>query len=225
MSDISTIGRAVELEGGAFIPPFATNVSLDLPSYLPFAEWEKVARRLQQAHRSILWWVGDCLLYGERHYGEDYAQAYLERLGYTQSVLENARWVASRYPLSTRVEPLSWTHYREAASLPDGERADVLREANERNWSSRELHEEVARRKDRALPTDASRPAADISRDIERWLAEGERLAAAVGGGAVFVALPSGGTIDAVADLLAVVDPRRRERVAVDDRAFAEANL
>lgn len=197
-----------------FIPRYATPTSLDLPPGLSWEEWEQVAADLQQAHRSVSWWLGDCLVYGDRKWGEQHTQAYLTDAGFTEAVLENARWISKRYPPSTRVVPLPWTHYREAARLPDGERMETLREAAECGWSSRELHEEVARRKGRPSPTDASHPSADISREIERWLAEGGRLAAAVGGGAVFVALPDAATIDAVADLLAVVDPRRRERAA-----------
>jgi hypothetical protein len=193
-------GELVSLPGLPALP-FARPLGLDLPPSLTWEQWSAYGATLRTAQRSIMWLLGDWARYGEARWGQTYTQV-AEETGRSPGVLRNAKYVAERFAdLSRRRDDLDWSDHAEVASLRPDVADELLEKAAREELSTRELRAEVARRKGRN---------ADISRDIERWLAEGERLAAAVGGGAVFVALPDAATIDAVADLLAVVDPRRR---------------
>lgn len=89
---------------------------LTLPDGLPFAEWAAVGGLIGRIRRASLWWVGDWLNYGERVYGESYAQA-MDATGLDYGTLRNAAWVASRFPLSRRRDNLSFAHHQAVAPL------------------------------------------------------------------------------------------------------------
>lgn len=111
---------------------------LHIPDGTPFDEWQALGLQLQQMERSVMWWIGDWLRFGERRYGETYAQA-VEATGYSKSHLQDAMYVAKAFEPSARAENLSWTHHREAASLPLVERAEVLARAAADGLSTREV--------------------------------------------------------------------------------------
>ena len=84
---------------------------------LTYSEWEEIGLSLQMMGKAIQWWIGDWINFGERRYGESYAQA-IEVTGYAYGSLRNAAWVASEIELSRRRDNLSWSHHNEVASLP-----------------------------------------------------------------------------------------------------------
>lgn len=128
---------------GALIDSAATSpTGLRLPGKLTFEEWLAVGEQLQIAHRSILWWIGDFLAYGERRFGEDYAQAVAD-LGHSTETIRVAKWVSERVEPERRRAALSWSHHREVASLDPEKQARLLDAAEVDGWSSRRLHEEV----------------------------------------------------------------------------------
>jgi hypothetical protein len=105
------------------------SVALHIPEGTTFPEWSELGRTLQQMEKSVMWWIGDWLRFGERKYGETYAQA-IEATGYSNQTLRDAKWVAEAYSdLSLRKDNLSFTHHKEAASLPPAEREGVLTRA------------------------------------------------------------------------------------------------
>lgn len=114
------------------------SVGLHIPEGTPFEEWERLGGTLQQMERAVMWWIGDWLRFGERKYGETYTQA-IEATGLGYQAAANAKWVAEKYEPSTRVESLSWTHHREAASLPDVERTEVLERAAREKLTTRDV--------------------------------------------------------------------------------------
>jgi len=91
------------------------------PSYEAWAAYGGVLWTLGQATQ---WAVGDWIEFGERAYGEKYAQA--EALSKrSPDALMTLAWVARRFPVSRRREILSWSHHAEVAGLPPAE-ADAL---------------------------------------------------------------------------------------------------
>ena len=84
-----------------------TTTSLILDDSLSFDEWSKIGHSLQKANRAIHWWIGDWLRFGERKYGEMYAQA-LEETPFEYLTLRNDVWVADAIELSRRRDNLSW---------------------------------------------------------------------------------------------------------------------
>lgn len=81
----------------------------------PYEVWREVLVKLRDAERSVQWWVGDALAFGEAHYGEE-AFAELERRDKT---LANWATVARGVDPSRRREGVAFSHHAEVASLRD----------------------------------------------------------------------------------------------------------
>ena len=111
---------------------------LELPDNLTFEEWEQAGRSLLQISKSWQWWVGDWINYGEKHYGEKYAQA-IEVTGSEEKTLRNAVYVAGQIELSRRRDNLSWSHHAEVASLPPAEQDEWLDRAEEESLTRGKL--------------------------------------------------------------------------------------
>lgn len=99
-----------------------TATSLTLAEDTPWEVYEAVLGKLQETKRSLMWWIGDALAFGERHYGETYTQA-VEATGYAVETLYKAASVSNRVEPCIRVQTLSWAHHQVVASLePDDQR-------------------------------------------------------------------------------------------------------
>lgn len=105
---------------------------------MPFEQWEAVGYTLQTISGSVSWWIGDWLNYGERKYGETYAQA-IEATGWAIQRLKDAKWVAAAVPKEIRRGELSWTHHRHIAHLPEEEQQKWIADAIKQEWSSADL--------------------------------------------------------------------------------------
>lgn len=104
----------------------------DLPPGLPFERWCEIMDTLQTIERSVKWWVGDALLYGEAEYGQDAYQAFPDAFSgspYAESTLRAAAWVSTAFPRGTRVDGVTWTHHRVVADLPHEDALPLLEEA------------------------------------------------------------------------------------------------
>ena len=75
-----------------------------------FEEWQNCGDFLKQAERSVQFWIGDWLNYGEKKYGETYSQV-LDGVDYEEKTLRNSKWVSSRVELSRRRDNLSFSCY------------------------------------------------------------------------------------------------------------------
>lgn len=105
---------------------------------LSFDEWTGLGYTLQAMYKAMPWWVGDWLLYGERHWDDIYTQA-LEVTGQGLSALQNYRWVARQVSPATRVEGLPWSAHRAVAHLPESEQREWLAQADGLGWDVRTL--------------------------------------------------------------------------------------
>jgi hypothetical protein len=111
---------------------------------LAFSEWVELGRRLGLAGRSVGWWIGDWLAYGNRAYGERYVRA-ARITGYDVQTLMNMVYVASRFEISRRRENLSWSHHAELASMTGDEQEHWLARAEAERLSVRCLRQEIRR--------------------------------------------------------------------------------
>src|SRR5215471_18512107 len=142
---IQDTGEVIEIDQPC-IPKRLTQTGLLLPANLPFEKWQSVLERLQGMEFSVMWWLGDCLRYGERAYGEKYAQA-LDATDYAYQTIADAKWVAGRFEISRRRENLTWSHHREVAGIEDDAEQDAFLDAAETGgWSKKRLRSEVRRR-------------------------------------------------------------------------------
>lgn len=126
------------------LPGVLTETGWDAPATLSFEEWEVVGQWFKLAERSVMWWIGDWLAFGEKKYGETYSQA-LEATDYENGSLRNAKWVSSRIEVSRRRENLGWSHHYEVASLAPAEQEKWLDKAEAEGWPHKELRAAIKR--------------------------------------------------------------------------------
>jgi hypothetical protein len=105
---------------------------------LDYDEWARLMGTMQRLYTSFQFGIGDVLNYGEKHHGEKYSQA-LDSTNAAYQSLCNYSWVANAIPIENRVEGLSWTHHRAAASLPVDHQRRVLNEAFAKQLTVAEL--------------------------------------------------------------------------------------
>lgn len=116
--------------------------ALILPDDISFEDWQATGQWLRSAERSLMWWIGDWLRFGESRWGERYAQA-IEATGQSYQALADAKWVASRFEFSRRRENLSFSHHREVAALEPAAADHLLDEAVRDGLSRNELRAAV----------------------------------------------------------------------------------
>jgi hypothetical protein len=102
--------------------PTLTSTGWSVDGPLDLGEWLHYGRRLGTLGRSVHWWIGDWLRYGNACYGERYSRA-ARATGYDAQTLMNMVYVASRFDPARRREGLSWSHHAEVAAL-DPEQQD-----------------------------------------------------------------------------------------------------
>jgi N6-adenosine-specific RNA methylase IME4 len=173
---IADTGEVVTVQRGMGLPGRVSQTGLDLPESLTFEEWESVGESLKGVERSLMWWIGDWLRFGERKWGEQYSQA-IEATEKSYQTLADAKWVAEKFESSRRRENLSWSHHREVAALP-AEAADrMLHLAGAEDWSRNDLRKHVSRAKASAAIM-ASEPSGDTCKvaDLYRLIEQGTKF-------------------------------------------------
>ena len=109
---------------------------------LTFKEWENEIKAVTAARWQTAWKLGDLLNYGEREYGEQYAQA-LDATHYEYNTLAKFKHVAARFQSLRRRKSLSWSHHEAVASLPPKEADKWLENAEIGGWSRAELRDHL----------------------------------------------------------------------------------
>jgi hypothetical protein len=147
--------------------PELTPTSWDPRGELDLRDWTEHGRRFGLIGRSIGWWIGDWLRYGNERFGERYVRA--SRItGYDVQTLMNMVYVSSRFEPEERCPELSWSHHAEVAALPAEERGRWLRVAAERRLSVRCLRGEIRTAERPTRGTDGA------DREIQRPTADDE---------------------------------------------------
>ncbi len=119
-----------------------TATSLTLPPDLPFDRYEALATMFGQLHRTSQWLIGDLINYGEKVYGETYAQA--EKLtGLAPQTCANYSSVCSRIPRSRRRPKVNFSLHAEVASMKPDEQKKWLRLAEDKQWTRVQLRDQI----------------------------------------------------------------------------------
>lgn len=134
--------QIIEVASNLAFPGEITSTGLLLPEDLPYERWLSIGDTLKRMEKSVQWWIGDWLRFGERKYGEMYSQA-LEITGLEYGSLANMKFVAERVESSLRNENLSWSHHVEIAALPAQQAQELLGKAEAEQLTVRELRSEV----------------------------------------------------------------------------------
>lgn len=129
--------------------PAESAVSLTATSWMPTQEldmraWVAQGSRLGSIGRSVGWWIGDWLRYGNARFGERYTRA-AKITGYDPQTLMNMAYTASRVEISRRRENLSWSHHVEVAALEPADQERWLERAEQERLSVHSLREELRR--------------------------------------------------------------------------------
>ena len=115
-----------------------TEVAWIAPAEMSYEQWEAIGHTMQQVNRSLNWWLGDWLAFGDREYGQKYAQA-VEATDSSVESLRKYKGVAERVDRSVRSSVLSWTHHALVAYLPQVEHGPLLELAARYDLSTRSL--------------------------------------------------------------------------------------
>lgn len=135
-----------------------TKTSLTIDPATSYDSWESIGEQLNQIEGAIQWWIGDWLNFGERRYGEMYAQAVDES---QVRSWQNYKWVANAVETSNRLENVPWTHHMYVAALSSDEQVYWLDRAEKEKMSVSDLRHAIKTKKfqDKAgnLPNDKYR--------------------------------------------------------------------
>lgn len=107
--------------------------------YPSIENWMQRGEELARQSDDLKWQIGQWVVDGERQFGDDIYQAIGED---NYHKLMQMKWVY----LATsgqRNPNLSWTHHRLVASLDRDVQKTLLCMAEDNNWSSRQLQDEV----------------------------------------------------------------------------------
>lgn len=129
---------------------------LTIYNHPTFEEWLDYFNKLIQTGESIGLAIGDMLNYGFDHYPDEVTQLFgpdSDHPLYENGTLRNLKYITHKWPVMSRAryaeQDIPLTFYQETASLPDGQREEVLQEAldngHDRDWirdKKRELKNE-----------------------------------------------------------------------------------
>lgn len=108
-------------------------------------EWIQAGAQLRQYEATVQFAIGDWLGYGERRYGEMYAQGMVDT-GLAYGTLANLARVARNIESSRRHENLSFSHHSAVAGLPPDAQDEILDMAGRHQMSRDDVRDEVRSR-------------------------------------------------------------------------------
>jgi N6-adenosine-specific RNA methylase IME4 len=122
-----------------------SKVGVEIVTTLSFHNWERLVNVMQDVEGAVQFWVGDVLCYGEKRYGEKYAQAlaFEESTGIDVETARKYMWVSSRVALGLRRPNLKWYHHKEVAALEPDQQERWLSIAESEKLSVRELRQRI----------------------------------------------------------------------------------
>lgn len=117
---------------------------------LSFEEYQCIWRTLEQFDYSLPWLIGDLLGYGELTYGEMYSQIlgsetgeYNETCHFKPGTLRDYKYVANRFPVSSRLYALPWSYYQTVAGLEHSQAMALLQHCEEHGLKRAELRQQA----------------------------------------------------------------------------------
>jgi hypothetical protein len=116
----AVVGDGPQADDSSEMKGKLTAVGWDAPrgADMPLEDWLDEGARLRGRHVALLFAVGDWLQYGEKKYGETYAQAEAVT-GYKPEFLSRCKWIAKKVSKKNRVATLSFKHHAAVASLDE----------------------------------------------------------------------------------------------------------
>ncbi|MCC7474941.1 MAG: hypothetical protein IT425_06065 [Pirellulales bacterium] len=114
-----------------------TSVGVRITGRPESAEWKGPLQFALWCQRAGPWWIGDLLNAGEDRFGEAFSQMCEGAV--SAEMLNRYASVARRIPIENRIASLSWSAHAAVARLPHDLQRRLLREAEQKGWTSEEL--------------------------------------------------------------------------------------
>lgn len=105
--------------------------------------WEQGARFIFKVQKSVYWWIGDMVVFGDAQFGEDFNQVFDPDV--SLDLTQICERVSREFPPSERNINLSWSHHRALLGADKPFQKAMLAKAELEGWSSKELSAYVAR--------------------------------------------------------------------------------
>lgn len=135
---IDANGGGLDAIAGLERAGLATFTSLSLPPEIGYEAYLNVGAALGAAHRSVAWCLADWINFGERAYGEKYADA-IEVTKLNEQTLMNYAYVGRKIPPDRRVPGIPFGVHAELASLDPPEQVAWLDKVKQNGWKRAEL--------------------------------------------------------------------------------------
>ena len=119
-----------------------TATAFTLDKEISYDKFEALCAYFGRMNRSCSWWIGDLIVYGEKVYGETYAQA-AAATGLAPQTLMNRAYVCNAIPPERRVPELSFSTHSVVASKDAKEQTKWLRLAAKHGWTREQLVREI----------------------------------------------------------------------------------
>ena len=131
-----------------------TQVGLKVKRQPTWEEYEEAVHTWITVHRLSAWVISDLYNFGEKKWGERYAQA-MDETGLSYGYLAIIRSVAKKIPRKRRNPNLSFSHHTAVAKLSPEEQDVWLSRAEETGLSRDDLRQAI---KTKALPENVPEP-------------------------------------------------------------------
>src|SRR5574341_519095 len=111
-----------------------TDTGLTFDDDTPIEVWAPLVERLQRQLKLVEWALADAINFGERAYGEDYAQ-WVDETGLKKRTLQNIARIGREIPSARRRAEISFSHHAEVITLPVSEQERLLDRAQSAGMS------------------------------------------------------------------------------------------
>ncbi len=166
----------------ALIAPHVSHNGLSLPKDTTYDTWESLGKSIRLAGRSVMWWLGDWLVFGDDHFKDKMSQA-ADVTGYDAGTLSNVMSVCRNVPHKNRCG-LSFEHHKEVAGLSPAQQEKFLDKAQRNHWTRAELRGAIAdaglrkkpkvkaakRKTKKEKAAEQTAPTTELYKDLERQL-------------------------------------------------------
>lgn len=105
--------------------------------------WRRALIDLVEMDKSVRWWIGDLLIFGEYKWGTGIYADLESQTGIDAGTLANCKYIALRFPQSER-RNVSWSHHALVAPLPTDKAVALLEEARDEGMSTRALKARIS---------------------------------------------------------------------------------
>ena len=120
-----------------------TSSSLSVTGHPSFGEYQGIGDFIQRAHKASGLWLADWIAYGDsRSEWAEQIEAVLGIEEYAEATVRQYRYIAKRFPPSTRIDAVPFGHHAAVVELEPDDQHALLIQARDHGWTQSELRRE-----------------------------------------------------------------------------------